>query len=237
MLPVCAKLLPDLAHGSASPWRRGKKPGRKRARERPLHRDGWARTISPVNSQQLEQATGFTTLPAARAHVWHWNVDCAGLQLSQPRTIIKSANVLDLAGEQALLGRWPCRRVGCSYPVILDALEQKPAGPGYHYVACANPHSKTNICIRCITLGRYAKTRNLLVATPGGRISILRPGTINGTISDLFGLGMAGHNAPGEHLPEMSAATWAVAATLVGPRVRLTQALQAAASVHAPPTA
>jgi len=190
-----------------------------------------------VSSQQLEQACGFTTSPAAQARVWHWNVDCAGLQVPQPRTIIKSANVLDLAGEQALLGCWPCRRVGCSYPVILDALGQKPAGSGYHYVACANPHSKTNICIRCITLGRYAKTRNLLVATPSRQISILRPGTINGTIADLFGQFMAGHNAPGEHLPEMNAATWAVAASLIGHHAQLTQALQAAAGLHAPPTA
>ena len=190
-----------------------------------------------MNAQQPEQVAGFTTSPTTAARMWHWNVDCAGFTSLRSRVIVKSASVLDLAGDQALLGHWPCRRDGCAYPVVLDALGRKPAGPGYHYVACTYPHARVGNCIRCVTLARYAKERNLLVATPAGRISILRPGTINGTIADLFGLFMAGHSAPGDDLPEMNAASWAVAASLVGPRVQLAQALQVAAGVHAPPAA
>jgi len=137
----------------------------------------------------------------------------------------------------------------------LDALSQSATGPGCRHLACDAVHrapGRPGRCARCTTLLAYAADRADLLAatTTSGRVALLIPGAPT-AMSVSFGLlgtmRLATAGSAGPRAPAMSPASWATAAEMLTSqaaspereqgrrRPTLTQALQVAAALHAPP--
>jgi len=181
-----------------------------------------------------EHPTGYVVSPTGYARTWHFDNDCPHLS-GRVRISYqgREPGMRELVRDQRGEGRSPCRR--CALPAVLDNLSAAATTPGYHYLICDDWHDSAG-CSTCTSLSRYAASRPaVLTATRDHRVTILLGGTMNG---------WGGYNHAGdlnvtstEHRGPavVTAAMWAVAATLLGPATMLDAALAAADALHANP--
>jgi len=217
-----------------------------------------AGTVPPMATTHPDgsdvRAVAYIAVPAWWARVWHADPACPATARSGVVTDDSGdGSLVGLAYRQDHEGRTPCWV--CAVPAVLDAVAALAVGPGSRHLACDavhRPPSRPVRCARCDALVAYAADRpGILVAkTTAGRVALLIPGAPT-ALSVAFGLlgtmRLVSAGSAGPDTPVMSVASWAAAADMLSSRVAtperergwhaptLTQALQAAAALHASP--
>jgi len=178
---------------------------------------------------------GYVFDPPERARTWHLNPNCRALPKPVCQLVGHSASAALLARRQSTIGRAPC--AACTLTAVLDAMVGGAAGPGYHWVGCADTHSDTTCAGgTCATLADYAQEHHLVVTACGGRTMLLRPGALTWEPSELACGRLAGCSAQGADLPVIDDPMWESAATLVHDYMDLGGALRAIGALYANPS-
>jgi len=165
---------------------------------------------------------------------WHLDPACPDLDPTSPHTTTRADCVLELAWSQCDRGLSPCPT--CLYDVLLDDVARHGPGPGYHFLVCDGWHEPAG-CDQCTTLAAYAARRRAPVAAIGGRVAILRTGSVRLPTHCLSMLRVDVHSAHGERAPQITAPMWVAAAGMLAGGAQLATALTSAAALYAPPGA
>jgi len=167
---------------------------------------------------------------------WHARSNCAAITAAGRARLHVASTVELWAGLRATVAPRPCPR--CTTEVVLNALAARAGRAltpgGYHAVTCDEVHTG-RLCGTCAALRRYARTHDAIATVAHGRAAILAPGELYGPAWELLsGPRLEWDSSTGPTPPEVSPATWAVAAGLLNEHTTLSDALAAAAGLYAP---